>query len=125
MNTHFICGKCKYVTSIKEELDKHVKDIHTEDSSNVHKCNDCTFVARSKENLNNHVKIHRILGKKCDKCDQAFNNQEDLELHKVQSHVQAIPQPCQNKSMEYETLLFEHNLLKENYERLIVINKKH
>ena len=125
MNTHFICGKCKYVTSIKEELNKHVKDIHTEDSSNVHICNDCTFVARSKENLNNHVKIHRILGKKCDQCDQAFNNQEDLELHKVQSHAQAIHEPCQNKCKEYERLLIEHNLLKENYERLITINKKH
>ena len=43
----------------------------------------------------------------------------------MQLHVQAIPQPCKNKCLEYDRLLIDYNLLKENYERLIAINKKH
>ena len=61
------------------------------------------------------------LAYKCNQCDIVAKTLDELKRHIEEKHGKS---DCNNKWRDFETSEADHKLLKENYERLININKK-
>ena len=114
----FKCEKCDFKTSNQSELFPHGLANHTEIEM---KCVECSFTTKIKEEFDNHLKIHTFDNIKCDKCDFYTNKEDELRKHITSTH---SPPVSSDESKRYEELLAEHMQLKQNYERLINIQKK-
>jgi hypothetical protein len=68
-----------------------------------------------------HKKTQDALIYKCNLCGFLDNSSDNLKVHTDSPHVR---HNCNNKCKDYEVFESSHNILKENYERLISINKK-
>ena len=90
-------------------------------SAHSYTCNPCEYEVRNKRDLAAHKQSHINSATKCNLCDFIGKSYEELKEHVVNKHGK---QGCQKKCKDYENLQANHNLLKENYERLIAINKK-
>ena len=92
----------------------------------VQRCDQCSFESSTLEGLKEHIETHKTMIYKCNYCEVTANSEEELKAHIASNHQSSTSNPssCQNKCKEYETLEASHTLLKENYERLIEINKK-
>ena len=69
------------------------------------------------------MKYHEGPVLKCDSCDFQVQSENELKIHKETQHP-ILSQPCEKKCEKYDELHSKYDMLKENYERLILINKK-
>ena len=69
------------------------------------------------------MKVHEVTVYQCSVCKHQFQSAIELKTHKDEKHPVASVH-CKDKCKKYDELLPNYNQLKENYERLIQINKK-
>ena len=133
------CNKCDYRANVQKDVDTHewITNI------NNYRCDKCEFTTDKAEVLETHVQSTHWY--KFNLCDHKDNNKSDLDVHKQghlditfkcviceivtksrKAHVEVShgKPNCNDKCKEFETLQTNYQMLKENYERLININKK-
>ena len=114
------CDKCTFETEKPEELERHLIT-HAEV---VHfKCSKCNNQCSTNHDLGEHMKVHEVTVYQCSVCKHQFQSAIELKTHKDEKHPVASVH-CKDKCKKYDELLPNYNQLKENYERLIQINKK-
>merc|ERR1719460_1683625 len=70
------CKQCKYTSSVKSNLRRHLKT-HSEEKSN--KCNQCDYASSHAGNLRQHLKTHSgENSNKCNQCDYASSHSSHL-----------------------------------------------
>lgn len=81
--TGFICSYCKKVYGRKDNLQRHVREKHSDDVQR-HDCPRCDKTFSRKESLRNHLKNHADR-QTCPTCGAPFNTKTALQAH-LRSH---------------------------------------
>ena len=97
------------------------QDIDVHEWTSHLKCNKCEEEFDNQKNLDEHMQKHVQLIYQCESCDQQAVSKEEMITHKKNQHVS---NGSENTERKYKDLEDKYNLLKENYERLIQLNKK-
>ena len=134
-DTNHKCYSCGFKTGLKDDLNKHVHEVHDEkhfcsicgkhfftasqlknhvtvvhERQKNHKCYYCDFKSRLKEDLAKH--IYEVHGRKqnwrCDICNESFKKKVDLQGHKRIRH------DTIKKSNEKELVQKDENQTPEN-----------
>ena len=79
------CGKCNFEAKTASDLKEHTKTHNV--TSSIFCCEECGFADQIEENLLNH-KIAKHAVYTCDKCDEIFTQEKELDLHKHSIHKQ-------------------------------------
>lgn len=98
-NEHAKCNICNVEFMTKEELDNHMSLEHsdnggTTDDTNDERtltCPDCGNGPFNQTELDDH-KLKCLKKVKCDKCDERFASESDMNAHKVTAHPEATAQ---------------------------------
>ena len=110
------CEKCEFIADSKNDLDSHVESIHPTPIT----CGICSKKLVAGEELDKHIYTTHKKVYKCDKCVFETEAVDGLSKHINEKHksIEACKK-CDN----FITMERSYRLLKENYERLITINK--
>ncbi|KAL4232727.1 hypothetical protein ACF0H5_007415 [Mactra antiquata] len=101
------CDKCSYMTNVKSNLNRHVKEMH---SDVRYQCPICKKTYKGKHN----AKMHEILAHsnqiKCDKCDKKFSSLSGLRNHSKSAHRKESLYKCQTckRSFLYKSHYMGH-----------------
>ena len=78
----FACDDCRYKTSTKINLDKHVNVQHGPRPRHEFPCDQCDYSTPRKYNLNAHKRKHAdVRPFSCQQCDQTFKHKYQLPIH--------------------------------------------
>ena len=106
----------------RDELESHVKSMHGAQSIiERFVCEKCSKIFNLKDDMEEHAKTHDNV-MKCNSCVFEATNDGELREHVKDKHKQREGN-CQKKCKEFDILDRNYKLLKENYERLVTINK--
>lgn len=132
------CEKCSESFNSKKEKEEHERNAHLSETLHISvnqtlqfQCDKCSFEANQENNLSDHEKqVHNnqhtdtqvAESHKCNLCQIILKSKYDLKEHIESSHTVSSPL-CGGKCQDYESLEKDRVLLKQNYKRLININK--
>ena len=116
---YFNCGKCQFHTDSRTSLESHMESTHPEPTKSI-TCGICSKKLLPQEELDVHVYTHHKKMFKCGKCEYETEQQEELQKHVTEKHQGSGR--CKT-CPAFHTMEVKFKLLKENYERLITINK--
>ena len=81
------CGQCDKTFSSKENLERHVVNVHTDDSKKPVHCLQCGKGFISNQVLEGHMNMHLGLKPyKCDLCETSFQNSSNKLAHMKKVH---------------------------------------
>ena len=88
------CAHCPLQVRTQAELDKHLRNIHSEEKPFV--CNMCGHRFNKKSNMVKHVKmVHEKLRPwTCEECNKSFSDKRDLTAHEDSVHKGLKPFDC-------------------------------
>lgn len=88
------CAHCPLQVRTQPELDKHLRNIHSEEKPFV--CNMCGHRFNKKSNMVKHVKmVHEKLRPwTCEECNKSFSDRRDLVAHEDSVHKGLKPFDC-------------------------------
>jgi len=88
------CAHCPLQVRTQPELDKHLRNIHSEEKPFV--CNMCGHRFNKKSNMVKHVKmVHEKLRPwTCEECNKSFSDRRDLIAHEDSVHKGLKPFDC-------------------------------
>ena len=78
----YTCNTCDKIYKRKDVLQKHVSSCHKNKKFKNFACPYCNHKYGQKFNLNKHIKNHH----KCNICNIAYKNKNDLKRHKIRRH---------------------------------------
>ena len=84
-NNVYQCPLCSYKNAAEANITEHVEDKHPENQYlDKHKCRDCEYKSNGFTELKTHTRKVHI---SCDKCQQIFETENEMDTHVLQYHV--------------------------------------
>ncbi|OWF36104.1 telomere zinc finger-associated protein-like [Mizuhopecten yessoensis] len=90
----FICSKCSYITTRKDELVTHFNKNHSK-ADNLFSCDQCSFVCKQKKTFSLHIKKHERTSSElvCEICGKDFITNTQFNRH-YKIHKEERPFKC-------------------------------